>query len=329
MTETRLPVYPDLVPHRTGRLRVSSLHELYFEDCGNPLGVPVLILHGGPGGGIAPFLRQSHDPARYRIILFDQRGAGRSTPLGELEANTTDELVADIEALRDHLGIGRWQVVGGSWGSTLALAYGLAHPGRISGMILRGIFTGRRVETEWFYQQGAGMILSEAFAAFQSAIPPAERDGMIAAYHRRLMGPAGSDRLAVAKAWAAWEAAALHLIPRPSEPEDPAVTEAFARIECHYFHNGCFLPGDGWLLDQVRSSTALRAVPCHIIHGRYDLVTPVDTAIALAAAWPEAQLTIVPDAGHSGAEPGIADAMIRASTRLSTHLPDSLQERQP
>jgi len=313
MTEARLPLFPDLAPHRTGRLRVSALHDLHFEDCGNPDGMPALILHGGPGAGIAPFLRQCHDPAQYRIILFDQRGAGRSTPLGELDGNTTADLVADIEALREHLGIARWQVVGGSWGSTLALAYGLAHPDRITGMILRGIFAGRRVETDWFYQHGAGMILPEAFAAFKSPIPPSERDDMIAAYHRRLTGPAGPERLVAAKAWAAWEEAALHLIPRPSEPEEPGTTEAFARIECHYFHNGCFLPGHGWLLDQVRSSTALRAVPCHIIHGRYDLVTPVDTALALAAAWPEAQLTIVPDAGHSGTEPGIADAMVRAS----------------
>jgi proline iminopeptidase len=327
MTKVRLPLFPDLVPRETGRLRASALHELHYEECGNPDGLPVLILHGGPGAGITPFLRRSHDPALHRIVLFDQRGAGLSTPLGELAENTTADLVADIEALRAHLGIAHWQVVGGSWGSTLALAYGLAHPTRITGMILRGIFTGRRVEVDWFYRHGAGMILPEAFAVFRATIPSDERDDMVAACHRRLIGPAGPERRAVAQAWAAWEEAALHLIPRAAEPEDAAQTEAFARIECHYFQNGCFLPDDGWLLEQVRGSAALRAVPCHIIHGRHDLVTPVDTALALSAVWPEAQLAIIPDAGHSGTEPGIADAMVRASAGLAAQFTASQKER--
>lgn len=321
MTPSLRPLFPEITPRKTGRLRVSALHEIHYEDCGNPAGQPVLILHGGPGAGIAPFLRRSHDPAHYRILLADQRGAGQSTPPGELRENTTADLVADIEALRDHLGIERWQIVGGSWGSTLALAYGLAHPGRITGMILRGIFTGRRVELDWFYQHGAGMILPEAFAAYRALIPAAEHDAMIAAYHRRLTGPPGPERLAAAKAWADWEEAALRLIPRPSAPEDLAQTEAFARIECHYFANGCFFPTDGWLLDQVRASAALRAVPCHILQGRYDLVTPAAIALALSEAWPEATLTLVPDAGHSGTEPGIADAMVRAATALADQDP--------
>lgn len=326
MTEGRLPLFPDIAPRATGRLRVSALHELHYEECGNPEGIPVLILHGGPGAGIAPFLRRSHDPALYRMILFDQRGASQSTPLGELAENTTADLVNDIEVLRAHLGIARWQVTGGSWGSTLALAYGLAHAARITGMILRGIFTGRRAEVDWFYRHGAGMILPEAFAAFRATIPSDERDDMLAACYRRLIGPAGLERRAVAQAWAAWEEAALHLIPRATEQADPAETEAFARIECHYFQNGCFLPDDGWLLEQVRGSSALRGIPCHIIHGRHDLVTPVDSALALSAVWPEAQLTIIPDAGHSGTEPGIADAMVRASVRLAAQFTASRKE---
>jgi proline iminopeptidase len=316
MNEPLLPLYPQIEPYRTGVLQVSSRHEVHYEECGNPAGAPVVILHGGPGAGVAAFLRQSHDPARYRIVLFDQRGSGKSRPLGDLVENTTAELVADIELLRSHLGIEQWQVVGGSWGSTLALAYGLAHPERLSGMILRGIFTGRQRETGWFYQHGASMIRPEAFAAFQAPIPIEERGDMIAAYHRRLTGPAGPERMAAARAWSNWEHGALHLISRALEPEAPELTEAFARIECHYFQNGCFLPHDGWMLEAVADSKALRAVPCHIIHGRYDLVTPIDTALALAQAWPEAHLTIVADAGHSGTEPGIADAMVRASAAL-------------
>lgn len=318
MTEPLRPLYPEIEPYSTGRLRVSDLHEIHFEECGNPLGKPVIILHGGPGGGIAPFLRRSHDPERYRIVLFDQRGAGKSTPLGSIDQNTTWDLVADIEALRSHLGIDDWQVVGGSWGSTLALAYALCHPARVTEMIVRGIFTLRRAEVDWFYQHGASMIMPEAFARYQAAIPPDERHDMIAAYHRRLTGPAGAERTRAAIAWSGWEGAALSLIPSPTreeEFEDPAFAETFARIECHYFQNRGFFANDGWLLDQAHR---LAAIPGVIIQGRYDLVTPAATAVALAQAWPGAQLVMVPDAGHTGMEPGIQDAMVRASDAFAT-----------
>ncbi len=313
MTGPLRPLYPGIEPYRQGRLRVSDLHEIYFEECGNPEGKPVVILHGGPGGGISPYLRRSHDPARYRIVLFDQRGAGQSTPLGEIRENTTWDLVADIEALRLHLGIGRWQVVGGSWGSTLALCYALSHPARVTELILRGIFTLREAELRWFYQHGAGMILPEAFARYQAAIPEGERHDMIGAYHRRLTGPAGAARQAAAIAWSAWEGAALSLLPNPAreeEFEDPAFAESFARIECHYFHHRGWFAQDGWLLSQAHR---LHEIPAVIIQGRYDLITPADTALALAAVWPQAQLHMIPDAGHTGMEPGIQDAMVRAS----------------
>lgn len=313
MSPALRPLYPEIEPYRSGRLRVSDLHEIHYEECGNPEGKPVVILHGGPGGGISPFLRRSHDPARYRIVLFDQRGAGQSTPPGELRENTTWDLVADIEALRLHLGLGRWQVVGGSWGSTLALCYALTHPARVSELILRGIFTLRQAELDWFYQHGAGMILPEAFARYLAPIPEAERHDLIAAYHRRLTGAAGAERTRAAIAWAGWEGAALSLIPAPAreeEFEDPAFAESFARIECHYFHNRGWLDHDGWLIAQAHR---LAGIPGVIIQGRYDLVTPADTALALHAAWPQAELKIIPDAGHTGMEPGIQDAMVRAS----------------
>ena len=318
MSQRLRKLYPQIEPYHRGRLRVSELHELYFEECGNPNGKPVVILHGGPGGGIAPFLRRSHDPARYRIILFDQRGAGQSTPAGEIRDNTTWDLVADIEALRLHLGIGCWQVVGGSWGSTLALCYALCHPERVSELIVRGIFALRQTELSWFYQHGAGMILPEAFARYQAPIAQDERHDMIAAYHRRLTGPAGPERQSAAIAWSAWEGAALALLPEKDSAagyEDAAFAESFARIECHYFHNRGWLAHDGWLLEQAHR---LQDIPGVIIQGRYDLITPADTALALHAAWPQAQLKLILDAGHTGMEPGIQDAMVRASDRFAT-----------
>lgn len=328
MIDTLRTLYPEIAPYRSGRLRVSDLHELYFEECGAPDGKPVVILHGGPGGGISPFLRRSHDPARYRIVLFDQRGAGQSTPAGELRENTTWDLVADIEALRRHLGIDRWQVVGGSWGSTLALCYALTHPERVSELIVRGIFTMRAAELRWFYQHGAGMILPEAFARYLAPIPTAERHDMIAAYHRRLTGPAGAERTRAAIAWSCWEGAALSLLPAPEREEDfedPSFAETFARIECHYFHNHGWLNHDGWLLEQAHR---LRDIPGVIIQGRYDLITPADTALALHAAWPQARLALIPDAGHTGMEPGIQDAMVRASDAFA-HPQDPRQDGFP
>lgn len=293
---------------------MSALHSLYYEECGNPAGKPVIVLHGGPGSGISPFLRQGHDPARYRIILMDQRGTGQSTPFANLEANTTWDLVADIEVLRLHLGLDRWQVAGGSWGSTLALAYAISHPERVSELVLRGIFMLRQEEVDWFYEAGgASFLFPEAFAAYQAPIPPAERGRMVAAYHRILTGPASPLRAKAALAWTLWEARTISLLPDPAREtawEDAHFAEAFARIECHYFQNKGFFDRDDWILANAHR---LHDIPGTIIHGRYDACTPVKNAIDLHAVWPEARLEIIPDAGHTGTEPGIADAMVRAT----------------
>jgi proline iminopeptidase len=315
--DMRRPLYPPLEPYRTGRLRVSDLHEIHFEECGNPEGLPALVLHGGPAGGIMPYLRQGHDPARYRIILFDQRGCGLSTPTACLTDNTTWHLVADIEALRMHLGIERWQVAGGSWGSTLALAYAVTHPERVTALVLRGIFLLLERELRWFYQDGAGHVLPEAFADYLAPIPPAERGDMIAAYHRRLTGDDAALRRDCARAWSVWEGSALALLPDPARiasfAED-AFAAAFAALECHYFMHRGFFPQDGWLLTQAHR---LRGIPGVIIHGRYDMITPMSSAHALAQACPDVKIVVVPDAGHTGTEPGIADAMVRATDALA------------
>ncbi|MBI1172968.1 prolyl aminopeptidase [bacterium] len=313
MTERR-PLYPSLAPYRSGRLKVSDLHEIHYEECGNPAGKPVVVLHGGPGSGISPFLRQGHDPARYRIILFDQRGCGQSTPFASLEANTTWDLVADTEALRQHLGIARWQVAGGSWGSTLALAYAITHPERVSELVLRGIFMIRQEEVDWFYEAGgASFLFPEAFAEYQAPVAPEDRGAMVAAYHRILTGPAGPARARAAQAWTLWEARTISLLPDPAREaawDNGHFAEAFARIECHYFQNKGFFDHDGWILTNAHR---LRGIPGTIIHGRYDACTPVKNAVDLAAAWPEARLILVPDAGHTGTEPGIAHAMVTAT----------------
>ena len=313
MLDTRRPLYPLIAPYTTGRLRVTALHDLYYEECGNPAGKPVLVLHGGPGAGISAFMRQGHDPAKYRMILFDQRGCGRSTPYASLADNTTWDLVEDIERLRDHLGIDRWQVVGGSWGSTLALAYAVTHPARVTEMVLRGIFTLRQAEIDWFYQAGASMIFPDAYAKYVSPIPEDERGDLVPAFYRRLTGNDPDARRDCARAWAVWEATTLSLLPNPAREADfgdDHFAAAFAAIECHYFVNKGFFAHDGWLLDQAHT---LRGIPGTIIHGRYDVVTPIDTAFLLANAWPDADLRVIPDAGHTGVEPGIADAVVRAT----------------
>jgi proline iminopeptidase len=313
----RLGLYPPIEPFRRGRLPVGDGHEIYFEECGNRNGTPALIVHGGPGGGSNPTMRRFHDPSRYRIILADQRGCGRSTPNASLEANTTWHLVADMELLRSHLGIERWQLVGGSWGSTLSLAYAITHPTRVSALILRGIFLLRRAELDWFYQEGASWLFPEAFAEFLAPIPLSERGDMVRAYHRRLTGSDLKAQLAAARAWSVWEGSTLALHQDPDRIRQfsaDAYALAFARIECHYFANSGFFAHDGWLLSNAHR---LAGLPGIIVHGRYDVVTPIRSAFDLAAAWPDAEVIVVPDAGHAMTEPGIVHELVSATRRLA------------
>jgi proline iminopeptidase len=312
----RRTFYPELQPFNRGRLRVSPLHEIYFEECGNPQGKPAVVLHGGPGGGISPFLRQIHDPAAYRIVLFDQRGCGQSTPHAELAENTTWDLVADMERLRQHLKIARWQVLGGSWGSTLALAYAETHPERVTELITRGIFTLRRSEIRWFYQEGADQMFPDLWEGFIAPIPPEERHDLLAAYHRRLTGPDKAEQIACARAWSQWEGATISLLPDPRRVGEFGADHfalAFARIECHYFVNQGFFRVDGQL---IADAHRLAGIPGVIVQGRYDVVTPPVTAWDLHKAWPQAEFIMVPDAGHTATEPGIADALVRATARF-------------
>lgn len=308
-------LYPPVEPYMTGQLQVSERHTIYFEQCGNPAGKPVVILHGGPGAGCSDKMRCFHDASKYRIILFDQRGAGRSTPHADLVDNTTWHLVADIEQLRVHLGIERWQVFGGSWGSTLALAYAETHPSRVTELVLRGIFMLRRWELEWFYQEGASRLFPDAWESYLSTIPAVERHDLISAYHRRLTHADPDVRLAAARSWSVWEAATSFLYQDPAfmhSHEEDAFALAFARIECHYFVNGGFFEVEDQLLRDV---SRIRDIPATIVHGRYDVVCPIVNAWDLHRAWPEADLRIIADAGHSGFEAGITDALINATDR--------------
>ncbi len=315
--QSRVSLFPAIQPFRSGILPVSDGHRVYFEESGNPAGKPVVVCHGGPGGGSTPSMRRYFDPDRYRIILFDQRGCGKSMPHASLEANTTWHLVADMETLRGHLGIDRWQVFGGSWGSTLALAYAQTHADRVTALILRGIFTLRRRELEWFYQQGANWIFPEHWAGFVEPIPPAERGDMMAAYYRRLTGADADERLACARAWSQWEGKTVSLLPAPERVESFASEKfalAFARIESHYFVHGGFFEADDQLIANVGR---IRHIPGVIVQGRYDIVTPAKTAWELAQAWPEADFQIIQDAGHAASEPGIIDALVRATNRFA------------
>ena len=311
----RRTLYPAIEPHRTGRLRVSDLHELYFEESGNPSGKPVVFVHGGPGGGTDGKMRRFFDPAAYRIVLFDQRGCGKSTPHAELRENGTWELVSDMERLRTHLGIDRWQVFGGSWGSTLALAYAEKHPDRVTELVLRGIFLVRKREIEWFYQRGASAIFPDLWEEYLEPIPEAERGDLLHAYHRRLTSPDPVVRARAARAWSVWEGKTSNLRPDPTLIARTAGEEfalAFARIECHYFVNDCFFENDGQLLDGVEK---IRHIPAVIVQGRYDVVCPMESAWDLHRAWPEADLRIVGDAGHSAFEPGITHELVCATDR--------------
>ena len=305
--------YPAIEPYRTGMLPVTGGHTLYWEESGNPEGKPVLFVHGGPGGGTDPKQRRFFDPQSYRIVLFDQRGCGKSTPHASLNENTTWDLVADIERLRTHLGIEQWLLFGGSWGSTLALAYAQTHPERVTGLVLRGIFLLRKWEIDWFYQEGASRMFPDAWESYLAPIPPEERADLLHAYHRRLTGDDVAVRQACAKAWSVWEgrtSTLLHNEELVAKTGGDEFALAFARIECHYFVNGAFFPHDGALLDGVKRISHL---PCVIVQGRYDVVCPPQSAWELHKAWPSSKLVIVPDAGHSADEPGITAALVEAT----------------
>lgn len=306
-------LYPAIEPYDRAFLDVTPPHRIYYEQCGNPRGKPVVFIHGGPGGGTTAKMRCFFDPEAYRIILFDQRGCGRSQPHAALEGNTTWDLVADMERLRGHLGVARWQLFGGSWGSALALAYAERHPDCVSELVLRGIFTLRRQELEWFYQRGASALFPDAWEPYEALIPPAERHDMIAAYYRRLTSADPATRLRAAKAWSVWEAMTSHLLIDYDQvnaftSDDFAL--AFARIECHYFVHAGFFTSDSQLLDGVE---ILRHLPAVIVQGRYDVVCPMETAWELHRRWPEADFRIVADAGHAAFEPGVAAALVDAT----------------
>jgi proline iminopeptidase len=309
-------LYPDIAPFRTGRLGVSGGHEIYFEESGNPTGKPVVFLHGGPGGGTEAKHRRYFDPAVYRIVLLDQRGCGRSTPFASLENNTTWDLVDDIEKLRQELDIERWQVFGGSWGSTLALAYAETHPSRVSELVLRGIFLLRPEEIRWFYQEGCSWIYPDAWAAYLGHIPPAEQHDLLHAYYKRLTSSDPAVRSAAAKIWSVWEGRTSCLIPNEELIARTAGDDfslAFARIESHYFVNDGWLAGARALLANVDK---IRKIPGVIVQGRYDVVCPVKSAWDLHVAWPEADLRIVADAGHAASEPGIVHELVSATDRF-------------
>lgn len=314
-------LYPPIEPYDTGELLVGDGNRVFYEQSGNPDGKPVVFLHGGPGGGTSPWHRRFFDPERYRIILLDQRGCGRSTPHAsapdaDLRHNTTWHLVADIDLLRRNLGIDRWQVFGGSWGSALALAYAQTHPEAVTEIVLRGIFTLRRHELEWFYEGGAGAVFPDLWADFIAPIPVLERSRMIEAYHRRLSDPDPAVHRPAGLAWTRWEASTLTLRPDPelvAAMTDPDTAVAFARIENHYFvHEGWFR--EGQLIENAR---ILRGIPAVIVQGRYDVCTPMMTAWDLHRAWPEADFVVVSDAGHAASEPGIATALRAATDRFA------------
>lgn len=313
----RLGLFPEREPYHSGWLKVSKAHDIYFEVCGSPRGKPVLMVHGGPGGGSNPAMRRYHDPNRYRIILFDQRGCGRSAPYASLEENTTWDLVADMEKLRVHLGVETWQLCGGSWGSTLSLAYAETYPARVTEMILRGIFLLRKAELAWFYQEGASWLFPDAFERYVAPIPPAERDNLIAAFYKRLTGSDRAAQLEAARAWSVWEGSTLSLVPdldRVARFGADAYALAFARIECHYFMNKGFFKSDSQLLEEAPKIAHL---PGAIVHGRYDVVTPMKSAWDLAKVWQKAELRIVPNAGHAMTEAGIVHEIVSATNKYA------------
>jgi proline iminopeptidase len=311
-------LYPALVANRTGRLALDGVHTMYWEESGNPRGVAAVFLHGGPGGGSSPDHRRFFDPAFYRIVIYDQRGAGQSTPLGEITDNTTAHLIADLERLREHLRVERWLVFGGSWGSTLALAYAEAHPTRVLALVLRGIFLCRPLEIQWFLYQ-MRFLFPEAWRGFAEFLPEQDRGDLLAAYYRRLTDPDPKVHMPAAHAWSRYEGLCSTLLPDPqlvAHFDDDAVALAIARIEAHYFAHHIFLP-DNALLDNIER---IRHLPCAIVQGRYDVVCPIVSADELHRAWPEADYVVVPDAGHSAREPGVARELVAATDRMRARL---------
>jgi proline iminopeptidase len=309
-------LYPPIEPYDEGMLPVSALHTIYYEQSGNPKGTPVVFLHGGPGGGTVPDYRRFFDPKAYRIVLFDQRGSGKSTPHASLEENTTWHLVEDIEKIREHLDIESWVVFGGSWGSTLALAYAQKHPERARALALRGIFLCRPSEIRWFYQEGASNIYADVWEQYVNVIPPEERGDMLGAYYRRLTSDDEATRVEAARAWSIWEGSTSKLYPDPDLIDhfgDPHFAIAFARIECHYFTHNSFFETDNYLIENVEK---IRDIPTVIVQGRYDVVCPMTSAWDLHRAFPEADLQLIADAGHSALEPGTRSALVEATDRF-------------
>lgn len=312
-------MYPEIEPYRTYELEVDSPHRLYVEECGNPDGLPVVFLHGGPGGGCEPYHRRFFDPDRYRAVLFDQRGCGRSTPHGELDGNDTWALVADIERIREELGIERWVVFGGSWGSTLALAYAQSHPERVLGLIVRGIFLGRDEDLDWLYRHGANRVFPEYWEEFLAPIPENERGNIVTAYYRRLTSSDAQVQRAAARAWAMWEGRCATLRPSPEAMAhfvQPKTAHALARIECHYFVNKVFLEPNQLLNNADR----LAGIPGAIIHGRWDTICMPEGAWLLHYEWPDSTLKFIDDAGHLASEPGIRAALVDAADEFAARL---------
>jgi proline iminopeptidase len=312
-------LYPEIHPYVQHTLAVDTPHELHVEECGSLDGLPVVFLHGGPGGGCEPYHRRFFDPERYRIILFDQRGSGKSTPHAALEGNDTQALIRDMEAIREHLGIERWVVFGGSWGSTLGLVYAQTYPERALALILRGIFLCRPRDIHWFYQEGADHLFPDYWQDYLAPVAEADRHDMVSAYYQLLTSEDEVQRMAAAKAWSLWEARTATLKPNPAVVDHfggPYTALSLARIECHYFMNNAFLEEN----QIIRDAHKLKDIPGVIVHGRYDCVCPVEQAFALAEAWPEARLEVIDSAGHSAAEPGITEALVRATNEIADKL---------
>ena len=310
--------FEPIEPFNTFKLKVSDIHTLNIEESGNPEGKPVVFLHGGPGGGVEPIYRQYFNPQKWRIIIFDQRGCGKSTPASELKENTTWDLVEDIEKIRNHLNIDKWTIFGGSWGSTLSLSYAVSHPERCTELILRGIFMLRKKELQWFYQEGASFIYPDAWEKYLAPIPEEKRDNLMSAYYEILTGNDKQARYRAAKAWSIWEASTSKLIQNKKSLhhfENESVADVFARIECHYFINEGFFDYDGWLLDQIDT---IKHIPTVIVQGRYDVVCPMITAWELHKKWPEADFHVISDSGHSMLEAGIRDKLIEYTNKFST-----------